>query len=153
MFTFPFLPFNPLCSNGYINTQQYNSSTTFPVVHTAYNSGLAPDSVMAGQSTFAVPPMQNFMGTAGVYQAQGMMGNGNGSSHKKNGNLSCYNCGASGHRAQDCKQPPMDFNRQGKAGGDTLRVVLSLSWGLAATWNLWLGNNALLLKVGGLSCW
>ncbi|NXL15276.1 ZCH14 protein, partial [Setophaga kirtlandii] len=114
MFTFPFLPFNPLCSNGYINTQQYNSSTTFPVVHTAYNSGLAPDSVMAGQSTFAVPPMQNFMaGTAGVYQAQGMMGNGNGSSHKKNGNLSCYNCGASGHRAQDCKQPPMDFNRQG----------------------------------------
>ncbi|KFO92250.1 Zinc finger CCHC domain-containing protein 14 [Buceros rhinoceros silvestris] len=115
MFTFPFLPFNPLCSNGYINTQQYNSSTTFPVVHTAYNSGIAPDSVMTGQSTFAVPPMQqNFMaGTAGVYQAQGMMGNGNGSSHKKNGNLSCYNCGASGHRAQDCKQPPMDFNRQG----------------------------------------
>ncbi|NXU76734.1 ZCH14 protein, partial [Oreotrochilus melanogaster] len=117
MFTFPFLPFNPLCSNGYINTQQYNSSTTFPVVHTAYNSGLAPDSVMSGQSTFAVPPMQNFMaGTAGVYQAQGMMGNANGSTHKKNGNLSCYNCGASGHRAQDCKQPPMDFNRQGKNG-------------------------------------
>lgn len=117
MFTFPFLPFNPLCSNGYINTQQYNSSTTFPVVHTAYNSGIAPDSVMAGQSTFAVPPMQNFMaGTAGVYQAQGMMGNSNGSSHKKNGNLSCYNCGASGHRAQDCKQPPMDFNRQGNGG-------------------------------------
>ncbi|XP_030313391.1 zinc finger CCHC domain-containing protein 14 [Calypte anna] len=114
MFTFPFLPFNPLCSNGYINTQQYNSSTTFPVVHTAYNSGLTPDSVMSGQSTFAVPPMQNFMaGTAGVYQAQGMMGNSNGSTHKKNGNLSCYNCGASGHRAQDCKQPPMDFNRQG----------------------------------------
>ncbi|KAM9510259.1 zinc finger CCHC domain-containing protein 14-like [Guaruba guarouba] len=114
MFTFPFLPFSPLCSNSYINTQQYNSSTTFPMVHTTYNSSIAPDSVMTGQSTFAVPPMQNFMaGTAGVYQAQGMMGNSNGSSHKKNGNLSCYNCGASGHRAQDCKQPPMDFNRQG----------------------------------------
>ncbi|XP_006276767.4 zinc finger CCHC domain-containing protein 14 isoform X1 [Alligator mississippiensis] len=114
MFTFPFLPFNPLCSNGYINTQQYNSSTTFPMVHSPYNSGLTPDSVMSGQSAFAVPPMQNFMaGTAGVYQAQGMMGTSNGSNHKKNGNLSCYNCGASGHRAQDCKQPPMDFNRQG----------------------------------------
>ncbi|XP_008166845.2 zinc finger CCHC domain-containing protein 14 [Chrysemys picta bellii] len=114
MFTFPFVPFNPLCSNGYINTQQYNGSTTFPMVHSPYNSGLTPDSVMSGQSTFAVPPMQNFMaGTAGVYQAQGMMGNSNGSSHKKIGNLSCYNCGASGHRAQDCKQPPMDFNRQG----------------------------------------
>uniref|UniRef100_A0A8D0GRN5 CCHC-type domain-containing protein n=1 Tax=Sphenodon punctatus TaxID=8508 RepID=A0A8D0GRN5_SPHPU len=112
MFTFPFLPFNPLCSNGYINPQQYNSSSTFPMVPSPYNSGLAPDSVMSGQSTFAVPPMQNFMaGTAGVYQTQGMMGNSSG--HKKNGNLSCYNCGASGHRAQDCKQPPMDFNRQG----------------------------------------
>ncbi|KYO34573.1 zinc finger CCHC domain-containing protein 14 [Alligator mississippiensis] len=100
--------------NGYINTQQYNSSTTFPMVHSPYNSGLTPDSVMSGQSAFAVPPMQNFMaGTAGVYQAQGMMGTSNGSNHKKNGNLSCYNCGASGHRAQDCKQPPMDFNRQG----------------------------------------
>ncbi|XP_074864999.1 zinc finger CCHC domain-containing protein 14 isoform X2 [Carettochelys insculpta] len=114
MFTFPFLPFSPLCSNGYVNTQQYNGSTTFPVVHSPYNSGLTPDSVISGQSTFAVPPMQNFMaGTAGVYQAQGMMGNSSGSGHKKNGNLSCYNCGASGHRAQDCKQPPMDFNRQG----------------------------------------
>ncbi|XP_074057734.1 zinc finger CCHC domain-containing protein 14 isoform X5 [Macrotis lagotis] len=113
MFTFPFLPFNPLCSNGYINTQQYSSGTTFPVVHSPYNSNLTPDSVLSGQSTFAVPPMQNFMaGTAGVYQAQGMMGN-NSSGHKKSGNLSCYNCGATGHRAQDCKQPPMDFNRQG----------------------------------------
>uniref|UniRef100_A0A803TPB5 CCHC-type domain-containing protein n=1 Tax=Anolis carolinensis TaxID=28377 RepID=A0A803TPB5_ANOCA len=117
MFTFPFLPFNPLCGNGYINTQQYNSSSAFPMVHSPYNGGLAPDSVMGGQSAFAVPPMQNFMaGAAGVYQAQGAMGGGGGGSgagHKKNGNLSCYNCGASGHRAQDCKQPPMDFNRQG----------------------------------------
>uniref|UniRef100_A0A6I8NN10 Zinc finger CCHC-type containing 14 n=1 Tax=Ornithorhynchus anatinus TaxID=9258 RepID=A0A6I8NN10_ORNAN len=114
VFTFPFLPFNPICSNGYINTQQYNSGTTFPVVHSPYNGNLAPDSVLSGQSTFAVPPMQNFMaGTAGVYQAQGMMGSSNGSAHKKSGNLSCYNCGATGHRAQDCKQPPMDFNRQG----------------------------------------
>ncbi|KAH0619676.1 hypothetical protein JD844_000569 [Phrynosoma platyrhinos] len=114
MFTFPFLPFNPLCSNGYINTQQYNNSSAFPMVHSPYNSGMTPDSVMSGQSTFAVPPMQNFMtGTAGVYQAQGMMSSNSGTGHKKNGNLSCYNCGASGHRAQDCKQPPMDFNRQG----------------------------------------
>uniref|UniRef100_A0A8D0BK30 Zinc finger CCHC-type containing 14 n=3 Tax=Salvator merianae TaxID=96440 RepID=A0A8D0BK30_SALMN len=114
VFTFPFLPFNPLCSNGYINTQQYNSSSAFPVVHSPYNSGITPDSILSGQSTFAVPPMQSFMaGTAGVYQTQGMISNNSGTGHKKNGNLSCYNCGASGHRAQDCKQPPMDFNRQG----------------------------------------
>ncbi|XP_054856150.1 zinc finger CCHC domain-containing protein 14 [Eublepharis macularius] len=114
MFTFPFLPFSPLCSNGYVNTQQYNSSSAFPMAPSPYNGGLAPDSVMSGQSTFAVPPMPSFMaGTAGVYQAQGMMSNNSGTGHKKNGHLSCYNCGASGHRAQDCKQPPMDFNRQG----------------------------------------
>ncbi|XP_007422183.3 zinc finger CCHC domain-containing protein 14 [Python bivittatus] len=114
MFTFPFLPFSPLCSNGYVNTQQYNSSSAFPMVHSPYSGGPAPDSLMSGQSAFAVPPMQSFMaGTAGVYQAQGMVNNNSGAGHKKPGNLSCYNCGASGHRAQDCKQPPMDFNRQG----------------------------------------
>ncbi|XP_039174548.1 zinc finger CCHC domain-containing protein 14 isoform X1 [Crotalus tigris] len=113
MFTFPFLPFSPLCSNGYVNTQQYNSSSAFPMVHSPYSGGPTPDSLMSGQSAFAVPPMQSFMtGTAGVYQAQGMVNHGGGSGQKKPGNLSCYNCGASGHRAQDCKQPPMDFNRQ-----------------------------------------
>ncbi|ELR58775.1 Zinc finger CCHC domain-containing protein 14 [Bos mutus] len=67
----------------------------------------------SGYMAFTVPPVQNFMGAAGVYQAQGLVGSSNGSSHKKSGNLSCYNCGATGHRAQDCKQPSMDFNRQG----------------------------------------
>jgi hypothetical protein len=114
MFTFPFLPFSPMCSNGYVSTQQYGGSSTFPVVHAPYGGSVTPDPVLGGQSTFAVPPMQNFMaGTAGVYQTQGVVSSSNGSSHKKSGNLSCYNCGATGHRAQDCKQPSMDFNRQG----------------------------------------
>ncbi|XP_076428339.1 zinc finger CCHC domain-containing protein 14 isoform X3 [Peromyscus maniculatus bairdii] len=114
MFTFPFLPFSPMCSNGYVSTQQYGGGSAFPVVHAPYSGSVTPDPVLGGQSTFAVPPMQNFMaGTAGVYQTQGLVGSTNGSSHKKSGNLSCYNCGATGHRAQDCKQPSMDFNRQG----------------------------------------
>ncbi|KAM4721729.1 zinc finger CCHC domain-containing protein 14 [Rhinophrynus dorsalis] len=115
MFPFPLLPFSPVCNNGYVNTQQYNNTTTFPVVHAPYNNNsLNPDSMLTGQPSFSLPPMQNFVtGTAGVYQPQGMMGSINGTSHKKNGNLSCYNCGASGHRAQDCKQPSMDFNQQG----------------------------------------
>ncbi|KAM4614229.1 zinc finger CCHC domain-containing protein 14 [Discoglossus pictus] len=114
VFPFPILPFNPMCNNGYINTQQYNNSATFPVVHGPYNSSLNPDSMLTGQTSFSLPPMQNFItGTAGVYQPQGMIGSMNGVAHKKNGNLSCYNCGASGHRAQDCKQPSMDFNQQG----------------------------------------
>ncbi|XP_007531504.2 zinc finger CCHC domain-containing protein 14 [Erinaceus europaeus] len=113
VFPFPFLPFSPVCSGGYVGTQQYGSGT-FPVVHSPYSSNVPPEPVLGSQSTFAVPPMQNFMaGAAGVYQAQGLVGSSNGSSHKKSGNLSCYNCGATGHRAQDCKQPSMDFNRQG----------------------------------------
>ncbi|XP_014444848.1 zinc finger CCHC domain-containing protein 14-like [Tupaia chinensis] len=103
-----------MCSNGYVSAQQYGGGSAFPVGHTPYNSSVTPDPVLGGPSTFAVPPMQNFMaGTAGVYQTQGLVGSSNGSSHKKSGNLSCYNCGATGHRAQDCKQPSMDFNRQG----------------------------------------
>ncbi|KAG9474808.1 hypothetical protein GDO78_003329 [Eleutherodactylus coqui] len=111
MFPFSLMPFSPMCNNGYINTQQYNNSASFPVVHTPYNNA---DSMLTGQPGFSLPPMQNFItGTAGVYQPQGMMGTINGTTHKKSGNISCYNCGVSGHRAQDCKQPSMDFNQQG----------------------------------------
>ncbi|XP_071973190.1 zinc finger CCHC domain-containing protein 14 isoform X2 [Engystomops pustulosus] len=114
MFPFSLMPFSPMCNNGYINTQQYNNSNSFPVVHTPYNNSLNPDSMLTGQPGFSLPPMQNFItGTAGVYQPQGMMGTINGTTHKKSGNISCYNCGVSGHRAQDCKQPSMDFNQHG----------------------------------------
>ncbi|XP_067905403.1 zinc finger CCHC domain-containing protein 14 [Heterodontus francisci] len=114
--TFPIFPFSPLCNSGYISTQ-YNNGTAFPypvVPPPAYNTGLTPDSILSGQSSFVMPPMQNFLGsTTAVYQTQNMLGSTNGSGHKKNGHISCYNCGANGHRAQDCKQPAMDSNQQG----------------------------------------
>eukprot|EP00062_Callorhinchus_milii_P005259 gi/632944527/ref/XP_007887556.1/ PREDICTED: zinc finger CCHC domain-containing protein 14 isoform X2 [Callorhinchus milii] len=114
--TFPLFPISPLCNNGYISTQQYNNSTAFPypvVPPPVHNNGLSPDTLISGQSGFVLPPMQNFLGgTTTLYQTQSVVGSTNGSGHKKNGNISCYNCGANGHRAQDCKQPAMDSNQQ-----------------------------------------
>lgn len=82
-------------------------------------SPLIASSSSAGSGPFPypmmVPPVYRHSSQATEQQQQshylGMLGNVG--QKQGAGNLSCYNCGGAGHRADDCKQPSMDSAQQG----------------------------------------
>ncbi|KAH0617979.1 hypothetical protein JD844_016817 [Phrynosoma platyrhinos] len=111
----PFFTLPSLCSGSYLNQAHQTNGTQIPFyLHRGpYPNGLMHDPVMGSQTNYGMQQMAGYGRYYPVYPAQNVVANTNGACPKKNGNVSCYNCGVSGHYAQDCKQSPMEANQQG----------------------------------------
>ncbi|XP_040403890.1 zinc finger CCHC domain-containing protein 2 isoform X2 [Cygnus olor] len=104
-----------LCNGSYLNQAHQSNGTQLPffLPQSPYANGLMHDPVMGSQANYGMQQMAGFGRFYPVYPAPNVVANTNGSGPKKNGNVSCYNCGVSGHYAQDCKQSSMEASQQG----------------------------------------
>ncbi|XP_021094949.1 zinc finger CCHC domain-containing protein 2 isoform X3 [Heterocephalus glaber] len=103
-----------ICNGSYLNQAHQSNGNQLPffLPQTPYANGLVHDPVMGSQANYGMQQMAGFGRFYPVYPAPNVVANTSGSGPKKNGNVSCYNCGVSGHYAQDCKQSSMEANQQ-----------------------------------------
>ncbi|MXQ96362.1 hypothetical protein E5288_WYG022877 [Bos mutus] len=106
-------PLGALGPAAYLSQAPQGSGGQLPffLPQAPYASGLVHDPVLGGQAGYGVQPVAGFGRFYPVYPHSVVAGSG-GAAPKKSGSASCYNCGVSGHHAQECKQSSMEAGPQ-----------------------------------------